>query len=61
MIGLELGMAMRIFLAMRIDAYVGYIRHSAMLSDNAEVDADIRIRMAILIWNTVCFFNIVLI
>ena len=44
MIGLELGMAMRIFLAMRIDAYVGYIRHSAMLSDNAEVDADIRIR-----------------
>ena len=44
MIGLELGMAMRIFLAMRIDAYVGY---NAILSDNAEVDADIRIRMAI--------------
>ena len=39
-----LGMAMQIFLAMRIDAYVGY---SAILSDNAEVDADIRIRMAI--------------
>ena len=37
-------MAMRKFLAMRINAYVGYIRH---LSDNAEVDADIRIRMAI--------------
>ena len=37
-------MATRIFLAMRIDAHVGY---SAILSDNAEVDADIRIRMAI--------------
>ena len=43
-------MAMRIFLAMRIDAYVGYIQHmsdSAILSDNAEVDVDIRIRIAI--------------
>ena len=39
-----LGMAMQIFLAMRIDAYV---RYSAILSDDAEVDADIRIRMAI--------------
>ena len=41
-------MAMRIFLAMRINACVGYIRH---LSDNAEVDADIRIRIAIPNWN----------
>ena len=37
-------MAMRIYFPMCIDAYVGYIRQ---MSDNAEVDADIRIRMAI--------------
>ena len=35
-------MATRIFLAMRIDAHVGY---SAILSDNAEVDADICTRI----------------
>ena len=44
-------MAMPIYFPMRIDAYVRYIRHMsdicAILSDNAEVDADIRIRMAI--------------
>ena len=39
-------MALQIFLAMRIDAYT-YVRYSAILSDNVEVDADIRISMAI--------------
>ena len=43
-----LGMAMRIYLAMRIDADIRIIRHmSDILSVNGEVDADIRIRMAI--------------
>ena len=37
-------MSMRIFSAMSIDSYVGY---STILLDNAEVDADIRICMAI--------------
>ena len=47
----ELGMAMRIYLEMRSDADIGlyptYVGYSAILLDNAEVDADIPIRMAI--------------
>ena len=48
---------MRIYLLMRIDADISdphhptYVGYSAILSDNAEVDADIRIRMAIPAWN----------